>query len=182
VARPSFGTVLACSAALLAALVAAFSPAPASAHPSGRTAELSVLETGVLAQINFIRVQHGLVPLRLNGELGEAAGEHSHEMAVDGYFEHASYDGGAFWKRIAGFYPSNGYDYWSVGENLLWGSPNVGAVSALQLWMRSPEHRTNILDPRWREIGVSAVHVVKAPGTFRHRTVTIITTDFGVRH
>jgi uncharacterized protein YkwD len=49
------------------------------------------------------------------------------------------------------------------------------------MWMESPGHRRNILDARWREIGVGAVHVSAAAGTFRHRPVTIITTDFGVR-
>jgi uncharacterized protein YkwD len=182
VARPSIGIVLACAATALAALVGAFAPAPAHARAGGRTTELSLLESGVLAQINFIRVQHDLAPLRLSAELGEAADEHSQEMASDGYFEHDSFDGSVFWKRIGAFYSSAGYGYWSVGENLLWGSPNVGSVGALQMWMRSPDHRENILNPRWREIGVSAVHAVHAPGTYRHKTVTIITTDFGVRH
>lgn len=181
-ARPSIGIVLACVAATLAALVAILAPAPAAARAGGPTTELSLLESGVVAQINFIRVQHGLAALRLSGDLDEAADEHSQEMAADGYFEHDSYDGSAFWKRIASFYSSTGYGYWSVGENLLWGSPSVGSVGALQMWMRSPEHRANILNPRWREIGVSAVHTVHAPGTYGHRTVTIITTDFGVRH
>jgi len=182
VARPSIGSVLACAVAALAALCVAFSPAPASARAGGGAIELSLLESGVLAQINFIRVQRGLAPLRLSAELVDAAEEHSREMAADGYFQHDSFDGSAFWQRIAGFYSSAGYGYWSVGENLLWGSPRVGSVTALQLWMRSPEHRANILNPRWREIGVSAVHAVHAPGTYRHHTVTIITTDFGVRH
>jgi uncharacterized protein YkwD len=182
VARPSIGIVVACVATGLAALVATFAPAPASARADGRTTELSLLESGVLAQINFIRVQHGLVALRLNGELGEAADEHSHEMAEDGYFQHDSFDGNVFWRRIEGFYSDAGYGYWSVGENLLWSSPRVGSVGALQMWMRSPGHRANILDPRWREIGISAVHTMHAPGLYKHRSVTIITTDFGVRH
>ena len=176
------GIVLACAATALAVLVAAFAPSPADARGDGRATELSLLESGVLAQINFIRVQHGLPALQLSADLGEAADEHSREMVADGYFEHDSFDGSVFWKRIAGFYGSAGYGYWSVGENLLWGSPNVGSVGALQMWMRSPDHRANILNPRWREIGVSAVHAVNAPGTYRHKTVTIITTDFGVRH
>jgi uncharacterized protein YkwD len=182
VARPSIGTVAACTVAVLAVLAAAFSPPSASARAGGRTTELSLLESGVLAQINFIRVEHDLAPLRLSAELGDAAHEHSDEMVADGYFQHDSFDGSVFWKRIASFYSSSGYGYWSVGENLLWGSPNVGSVGALQMWMRSPEHRANILNPRWREIGVSAVHAVNAPGTYRHKTITIITTDFGVRH
>lgn len=180
-ARLSIGTAAACAVAALSVLVAAFAPAPASARAGARTTELSVLESGVLSQINFIRAAHELAPLRLSAELGHAARQHSDEMVVDGYFQHDSFDGSVFWKRIASFYPSSGYGYWSVGENLLWGSPNVGSVGALQMWMRSPDHRANILNPRWREIGVSAVHAVNAPGAYGHRTVTIITTDFGVR-
>jgi uncharacterized protein YkwD len=47
--------------------------------------------------------------------------------------------------------------------------------------MNSPEHRANLLNGRWREIGISAVHAVAAPGTYDGLDVTIITTDFGVR-
>ena len=69
----------------------------------------------------------------------------------------------------------------SVGENLLWSSPDVDPAQAVQLWMASPEHRQNILTARWREIGVGALHADSAPGTNGGRAVTVITTDFGVR-
>ena len=179
-ARPVFGSVLACAAVAVAALVGGLSLAPAPAQARNGS-QLSTLQSGVLDQINFIRTQHGLVPLRLNVDLGDAATEHTDEMAADGYFQHDSADGSAFWQRIARYFPSAGYGYWAVGENLLWSSPSVGPAGALQLWMRSPEHRANILAPRWREIGIAAVHVAHGPGTFRNLPVTIITTDFGVR-
>jgi uncharacterized protein YkwD len=117
----------------------------------------------------------------MNAELNASAAEHSREMGADGYFEHASANGSAFWRRIAEWYGSTGYDYWSVGENLLWSSPNVDPTEAVRLWMNSPPHRRNILDPHWREIGIAAVHVAGAPGTYHGLPVTIITTDFGVR-
>jgi uncharacterized protein YkwD len=69
-----------------------------------------------------------------------------------------------------------------VGENLLWSSPDVSPSEAMRLWMNSPEHRKNVLTARWKEIGVSAVHVTSAPGVFKGMDVTIVTTDFGVRH
>jgi uncharacterized protein YkwD len=103
-------------------------------------------------------------------------------MGADGYFKHASHDGTAFWKRIGRWYGQDGFHYWSVGENLLWSSPDVDPAAAMQLWMHSPEHRANILTARWREIGVSAVHLTAAPGTYKGLEVTIITTDFGFRH
>ena len=154
----------------------------ASSAVSARRAALSSLEAGVLVRVNEIRAQHRLVPLRLSVRLTEAATEHSQQMAVDGFFDHASADGTAFWKRIGHWYGLDGRGGWSVGENLLWSSPQVGPGGALRVWMASPVHRANILSPRWREIGVSSVHVARAPGVFGGREVTIITTDFGVRH
>ena len=165
----------------VACFAAVAAPVAAPARISHRVA-LSSLEAGVLQQLNLIRTQHGLVRLRLDSQLTEAAEQHSHEMGADGYFEHTSVDGTAFWKRIQHWYGSTGYGYWSVGENLLWSSPDVAPKAALQLWMNSPEHRANILTARWRQIGISAVHLDTAGGTYKGLPVTIITTDFGVRH
>lgn len=157
--------------------------APVGLSGTARThVTLTSLESGVLQQVNKIRAQHGLVPVKISARLTAAAAQHSTEMGADGYFRHTSYDGTAFWKRISRWYASNGYGYWSVGENLLWSSPDVDPAHALELWMNSPEHRANILAARWREIGVSAVHLQAAPGDYHGHDVTIITTDFGVRY
>ena len=157
------------------------------ATPAGATSQqpatsLSSLEQGVLTDINTLRREHGLAPLRLSASLSAAARQHSGEMAARGYFSHNSINGSSFDKRIARYYPMGRSRYWSVGENLLWSSPDVDAGGALNMWWNSPEHRKNMLTARWREIGVSAVHVAAAPGTFAGREVTIVTTDFGVRH
>jgi len=169
------------AAALLAAALFATAAPARTGHAGSGAAQLTRLESGVFEQINFIRSQHGLTDLHLSVRLTEAATQHSREMGLDGYFEHTSVDGSPFWKRIARYYPSGGRHYWSVGENLLWSSPSVVPSAALQLWMNSPEHRANILNPRWREIGVSAVHFAHARGVYKGRPVTIVTTDFGVR-
>ncbi len=163
----------------IAGLWVAASPAGASSQRP--TASLSTLEGGVLADINALRKEHGLAPLRLSARLSAAARQHSTEMAARGYFSHDSANGSSFDRRIARYYPIGGSHFWSVGENLLWSSPDVDAGSALDMWWNSPEHRKNMLTARWREIGLSAVHVVTAPGTYGGREVTIVTTDFGVR-
>src|SRR5205807_2858912 len=119
--------------------------------------------------------------LRISAGLSAAARQHSQQMAVDGYFAHESFDGSAFWKRVQRFYGQGRFGYWSVGENLLWSSPDVDASGALQMWMNSPEHRANLLTPRWREIGLSAVHAVGASGVYHGLDVTIVTADFGIR-
>lgn len=170
--------------AALAGVVVALA-APSLAAPAGRPVRAALpmsLEAGVLEQLNQIRVQYGLAPLKPNAALTASAAQHSREMGTVGYFQHESADGTLFWKRITHWYGSTGYSYWTVGENLLWSSPDVDPASALRLWMASPEHRKNILNPAWREIGVSALHFAAAPGTYGGRPVTIITTDFGERH
>ena len=167
---------------LLLAVAAALFAAGSHAATQARAARLSSLETGVLADINAFRASHGLARLRLNAQLSSAARAHSQQMAADGYFAHNSADGAAFWKRIQAFYASSPWHYWSVGENLLWSSPDVSAGQAMQMWLASPEHRANLMNPRWREIGISAVHATSAPGIYHGLPITIVTTDFGVRH
>ena len=141
--------------ACLAALAVAAAPVASSASGSNATSLVS-LQSGVLQQLNLIRAQHGLVALKLDGQLNASAAQHSREMGEDGYFAHNSADGTSFWKRIQHWYGSTSYGYWSVGENLLWSSPDVDAKGALQLWMNSPEHRANILDARFRDTGVAS--------------------------
>ena len=152
-----------------------------SSTPTRKIAAVNQLESGVLGEINALRRAHGLVPLKLNNKLTAAADYHSKQMAAKGIFSHNSPDGSAFWKRVQRFYPAANYRYWSVGENLVWASPEMDAKYALELWLGSPEHKKNLLTARWREVGLSAVHVTAAPGDFSGLDVTILTANFGVR-
>ena len=63
----------------------------------------------------------------------------------------------------------------------MWASPDLSSSSALSLWMGSAPHRANLVSRRWREIGLSAVHVTAAPGVFGGQAVTIVTANFGSR-
>ena len=169
---------------LIVLVVASLAAPPAFARADGArgpAARNAALEAGVLVQINAVRRQHGLTPLRLNLRLRAAADAHSSAMATGGFFAHESADGTAFWKRVAHFYPQGSRRYWSVGENLLWSSPDVDPAGAVRMWMNSPPHRQNLLTARWREIGLSAVHVDAGAGVFGGNPVTLLTADFGVR-
>jgi uncharacterized protein YkwD len=168
----------------VALLIVTLVVAPASlAHDAvpNQTSNMQALDAGLLARLNAIRTAHGLVPLKVSASLTAAAEDHSAEMLSDGYFAHESFDGSPFWKRLGGYTGGAPTGYWSVGENLLWSSPDLDAGRALALWMASPEHRQNILTARWREIGIAAAHADSAPGTYGNVPVTVITTDFGVR-
>jgi uncharacterized protein YkwD len=135
----------------------------------------------MLAEVNELRARHALVPLRMSAGLSAAAKEHSWEMARAGYFAHEALGGMSVAARLGRYYPSAGYGFWSVGENLAWGSPNLGAARTLHEWLRSPPHRENLFMREWREIGIGAVHVDSAPGVFGGTPVTLVTVDFGVR-
>jgi uncharacterized protein YkwD len=157
--------------------------APA-AEASGTQSQsaLAALNSGVLVQLNLVRSQHGLTPLQLSAGLAAAAQSHAAEMASDGYFAHASNSGAPFWKRLLKFYPQLPAKPWSVGENLLWTSGSLDATQAVAAWMASPEHRANILDPRWRQIGISSVAQTAAPGLYGGLNVEILDADFGTRN
>jgi uncharacterized protein YkwD len=170
--------ILALLAAVLAVTVA---PAAASARPSGTSARTTHLQTALLGQINAFRVTRGLVALRLSPALAAAANGHSGQMARMGYFSHDSANGVSFSHRIARFYPLHGFRNWTVGENLVWGGPDIGAVRAFRLWVGSPMHRANLLSPHWREIGLGAVHSTSAPGVYGGGPATVVTVDFGAR-
>jgi uncharacterized protein YkwD len=156
-------------------------PQSVSAGSRNGVNRVSQLSSALVAQVNAVRVAHGLVPLRVSPFLGAAANAHSTQMARLGYFSHNSANGSPFSSRIATYYPAQGYRSWTVGENLLWASPDVGAGRALKLWLASPPHRANLLNPRWREIGLVAVHANRAPGVYGNAPTTIVTADFGAR-
>jgi uncharacterized protein YkwD len=168
-------------AALAVLLVVAVLPAPGSARPRGKTAQVVQLQTALLAQINAFRTAHGLVRLKVSVALTGAAGGHSTQMARLGFFSHNSANGQSFSQRIAQAYSSRGFRSWTVGENLVWGGPDIGAARAFRLWVSSPMHRANMLNPRWREVGLGAVHSTSAPGVYGGGAATIVTADFGAR-
>jgi uncharacterized protein YkwD len=163
-------------------VVAAIGVPSASASRSTKSRAAQSLERSIVLELNAVRVERALRPLRQNPQLQAAAERHSREMLARGYFSHASPDGGSFSTRVIRFYrppPRGGY---AVGENLLWRSPSVSATRAVSLWLNSPEHRSILLSPRWRDVGVGAIHAARAPGMFAGAPVTMVTADFGVRN
>jgi uncharacterized protein YkwD len=168
-------------AALAALLVVAVAPSSGSARPQGTTTPSAQLQSALLAQINGFRAAHGLVRLRVSEALTGVADRHSAQMAKLGFFSHDSANGQSFAQRLKQAYSPRGYRSWSVGENLVWGGPDIPASRAFKLWLSSPPHRANLLNARWREIGLGAVHSTSAPGVYGGGSATIVTADFGAR-
>lgn len=169
---------LALAAAVAACLAVLAAPAGTSAAPAAAPspARTSSFEQSVIARINGARRSHGLAPLRIATTLSRAADAHGRSMASGGYFSHFSRDGTSPSTRIRRYYGGS-----TVGETLLWRSPDVTAAQAVRMWLQSTPHRAILLGSGFREIGLAAIHLAQAGGTFGRGPVTILVADFGAR-
>ncbi|HLK55378.1 MAG TPA: CAP domain-containing protein [Chthonomonadaceae bacterium] len=103
----------------------------------------------VVALTNTERAKQKLPPLKLDKALCTAARWLAQDMADHDYFSHTDRQGRSIDPRL----PDFGYkDYETLGENIAAGHTTPEEVFAE--WMRSPDHRANLLDPHLREIGV----------------------------
>ena len=101
--------------------------------------------------MNAERAKHGMRPLRINRRLSDAAHRHARDMVRRDYFSHDSLAGASFVDRIRRTGYLRGPRAWIVGENLAWGSGNRSHAAAIvRAWMKSPGHRANILQRRFR--------------------------------
>ncbi|RKP26632.1 hypothetical protein SYNPS1DRAFT_27690 [Syncephalis pseudoplumigaleata] len=108
--------------------------------------------------INDERERHGLAPLLSNNVLDAAAEHHSSDLARHQFLSHEGSNGSMPPERAAAAAARLGDSRPSdVSENVLYGA--VDEPHAVRLWMESPGHRRNILDPDVRVSGVGfAVH------------------------
>lgn len=103
----------------------------------------------IFCLINFDRHLYGLSPLRENYLLDRAAQSHAQDMVNRHYFAHNSPDGRTPWDFIV----KEGYGYQTAGENLARNFTDLNKEE--KAWMNSPGHRANILNPKFKEIGIS---------------------------
>ena len=167
------------------ALVALAAPSSAGALT---VSERETLEESIVNRINTVRRNHGLHPLTVVPRLSDAADRHTTSMAAASYFRHELYTPGrastwsSFGTWIRWYWPGPGYSSWSAGENLAWGAPSLTSSGTVSRWMASAGHRANILDPRWRNIGIGAVQVRDPRGYYGSwDDVTIVAAEFGAR-
>jgi uncharacterized protein YkwD len=166
-----------------AAVLCAAAPATAAActgvNAAPSAANLAAVEDATLCLLNAERAQRGLGALSANAQLAQAAQGHNAEMVRARLFSHDSPDGRSFEDRIlaAGYRPL-GAGGWTVGENIAWGTGELGTpASIMAAWMASPGHRANILESSFQEIGVAVT-----PGTpAGDADGATYTTDFGAR-
>ena len=178
--RTSTAVRAAIAGAALAALLAVPANALASSHcrdanANPNTTSLKRIDRATLCLLNQQRRAHGLRPLRQNHDLSLASLRHARNMAVHDYFAHGDFVG-----RIRAAHYLKRTHGWMLGENIAWGSWEYATpASIVDGWMHSPPHRANILNGRFREIGIGVTRGAPAGGVDRAATYA---TDFGTRY
>lgn len=114
----------------------------------------------MLKLTNQARCGQGLAPLTANSSLSSAATQHNLDMLLNNYFDHNGSDGSTVGDRAS----IQGYTWQAVGENLAAGSTSV--AETFDLWWQSPGHKANILNPDFREAGLS--HIFQAGSQWGH--------------
>lgn len=135
-----------------------------------------------LCLLNAERASNGLRPLRASGELRKAATAYSRTMVRKRFFDHVGPDGSTMISRIrqGTGYLGRGVRDWALGENIGWGQGALSTPQAMvRMWMDSPGHRDNILNERFRHVGIGVA--TGAPASIGRARAATYTTDFGYR-
>ncbi len=110
------------------------------AVPSGNYAEQ------MLALVNQARAEAGVAPLTLDSTLCSAADLRAVE--ITSVFSHTRPDG----RDCFSVFNEFGVSCYGGGENIAGGSSDAAMI--FNMWMNSPGHRSNILNPSFRSIGI----------------------------
>jgi hypothetical protein len=96
---------------------------------------------------NQDRVDNGQKDLSLNTELETAAQNKANDIAAHNYWSHTSPSG----QTPAQLLAASGYQFVASGENLAYGFSSASSV--MSAWMNSPEHRANVLNSNYDQVG-----------------------------
>jgi len=133
----------------------------------------------IIELVNNERANYQLQPLTANSKLISAANEKLDDMMDKNYFDHRSPDGKLPWDFIT----NSSYDYKFAGENLA--IDYNSAEKVVSAWLDSLAHRKNILDTRFKDIGIAVksnnehVYIVQLFGSqvLQTESVKIVASD-----
>jgi hypothetical protein len=128
----------------------------------------SILPNALVDETNTARVSDSLSPLKPNTLLESAAQDKANDMAKNGYFAHTSPTGITPWY----WFQKVGYNFIYAGENLAVNF--VDSSDVMNAWMNSPEHKANILNSHFTQIGIAT-----ANGTYEGRPAVFAVQLFG---
>jgi hypothetical protein len=97
--------------------------------------------------VNDQRIAAGIAALSLNPKLNQSAAAKCKDMVNKNYWSHYGPDGSQPWQFIT----TEGIPYVHLGENI--GEGFHSADAEVKGWMKSEEHKANILDQRFTDVG-----------------------------
>jgi uncharacterized protein YkwD len=135
---------------MLASVVSLFAISAGSAVIVEKTEYGTALMQNILVDMaNDNRTKNNLPFLAHNFVLDSAATMKAKNMATEGYFAHVSPQGVEPWH----WFKEAGYTFLFAGENLAINFTESRAID--DAWMSSPTHRANILNSKFKEIGIA---------------------------
>jgi len=138
-----------------------------NSHVLGANADFT--SNTLLSATNQNRSAANETPLSIDPELSAAAQAKANDMAAHNYWAHTSPDGQTPWSFIT----TSGYNYQQAGENLAYGFGSAGDV--VSGWMNSPEHRENVLNAAYQNVGFG---IANSPNYQGHGPATIVVAEY----
>jgi hypothetical protein len=133
----------------------------------------SVSQNDLLNGTNKARQADGKAALSINPDLTKAAQAKANDMASRNYWSHNTPAGNPPWT----FVTATGYNYEKLGENLAAGFTDSQAT--VNGWLASPEHRANMLDPDYTEVGFGDANNPDYTSTGNDGPMTIVVAFYG---
>lgn len=132
----------------------------------GTTSNITIDQ--VIELTNSEREKLGLPPLSKNSELNQAAVQKAQNMFSENYWAHFAPSGKTPWDFITG----SGYRFSFAGENLAKNFQKSDDV--VKAWMNSPTHKENLLNSKYRDIGIAV-----EDGVLNGQRTTLVVQMFG---
>ncbi len=122
----------------------------------------------LLDDSNAERATNNIAPLKIDKRLGAAATNKAKHMFENQYWAHTSPDGTTPWYWIRDV----DYKYSYAGENLAKGFQTSSTL--ISAWMASKEHRDNLLNPNYEDVGFAVLE-----GSLNGETTKLVVAMYG---
>ena len=117
---------------------------PAQPQPGTHNTQDAVKLNQIVEETNKLRAQHGLAPVKRDGNLDKVSQNWANHLAQINELNHRP----QFWTKYPNYLNRGG------SENILQAWGDYSAHDLVQIWYKSPGHRANMLSPKAKSLGV----------------------------